>query len=74
MRLGLRPKGNFRPDLPARSATITPQKAADRPANGAHPKARHPAFSSTKPNLFQDGAGDRGRTDDVQLGKLAFYR
>jgi hypothetical protein len=20
------------------------------------------------------GAGDRGRTDDVQLGKLAFYR
>ena len=24
--------------------------------------------------LRENGAGDRGRTGDVQLGKLAFYR
>ena len=29
--------------------------------------------NSVGPKLLKNGAGDRGRTGDVQLGKLAFY-
>jgi hypothetical protein len=28
----------------------------------------------TKTGRWKDGAGDRDRTGDIQLGKLAFYR
>ena len=35
----------------------------------AHNRPRAPWLSGWK-----DGAGDRDRTGDIQLGKLAFYR
>jgi hypothetical protein len=33
----------------------------------------HTAFSATPLSCWEIGAGDRGRTGDIQLGKLAFY-
>jgi hypothetical protein len=34
----------------------------------------HTARGTTLPSDWKDGAGDRDRTGDIQLGKLAFYR
>jgi hypothetical protein len=31
-------------------------------------------YSAEKKGRRKDGAGDRDRTGDIQLGKLAFYR
>jgi hypothetical protein len=34
----------------------------------------HTSFGAESLNNWKDGAGDRDRTGDIQLGKLAFYR
>jgi hypothetical protein len=34
----------------------------------------HTTLMATGLSVWKDGAGDRDRTGDIQLGKLAFYR